>query len=178
LAKTLPALARMRDEGLIRAVGVGSKSVDALVAAVRSGHIDVVMVAGRYTLLEQPAAVDLLPECIAHGVEAVAVGVYNSGALSHAHPHANLYYEYGPMPDEVFRRVLLLAEECERAGSDLPTTALHFPLRHPAVSSVLVGARTPEQLRENADRFHRSVPNRVWDLLQERELLTNVGTNA
>ena len=178
LAEALPALARMRDEGLVRAVGVGSKSVDALAAAVRSQYIDVVMVAGRYTLLEQPAAVDLLPQCLAHGVEVVAVGVYNSGALAQARPQPDLFYEYGPMPDDVYRQVLRLAEECEREGSDLPTAAVHFPLRHPAVSSVLVGARTPEQLLENVARFDRQVPDDVWVALQKRGLLTSTGANT
>ena len=130
LAEALPALARLRDEGVVRAIGVGSKSTDALLAAVRSDLLDVVMLAGRYTLLEQPAAADLLPACVAHGVQVVAVGVYNSGALSEDVPRPDLPYEYGPMPPSVFARVTRLAEVCR---------ARH----HPADRCAAVSAATP-----------------------------------
>ncbi|MDX6225703.1 MAG: D-threo-aldose 1-dehydrogenase, partial [Frankiales bacterium] len=144
LEEALPALARMRDEGLVSAVGVGSASIEAQLGAVRSGLVDVIMLAGRYTLLEQPALAELLPECLAGGVRVVAVGVYNSGAMSEVTPRPDLPYEYGAMPPEVFERLTRLAAVCGRHGTDLPTAALHFPLRHPAVTSVAVGAGSPE----------------------------------
>ncbi|MGI3779163.1 MAG: aldo/keto reductase [Janthinobacterium lividum] len=171
LAASLPRLAALRDEGLVRAVGVGSKSVPALLTAVRSGLLDVVMVSGRYTLLEQPALPELLPACLEHGVAVVAVSVFNSGALAEPHPRAGLPYEYGPMPDRVLERLTRLATVCEQHGTDLPTAALHFPLRHPAVASVVVGAHDPDQLRQNAERFASPVPAGLWSALSDEELV-------
>jgi D-threo-aldose 1-dehydrogenase len=170
LATGLPALAKLRDEGLVRGIGVGTKSLDTLRAAVRTGLIDVVMLAGRYTLLEQPALAELLPECLEAGVEVVAVGVYNSGALSSASPSRDLPYEYGAMPDEVHTRILRLAQVCRDHGVELPTAALHYPLRHPAVTSVMIGARTPEQIDENVRRFSAEVPEALWTDLAEQGL--------
>lgn len=169
LAESLRALGRLRDEGVVRAIGVGSKSNEALLVAVRTGLLDVVMIAGRYTLLEQPAAVELLPACLAHGVRVVAVGVYNSGALSEDVPRPDLPYEYEPMPSAVLKRVIRLAAVCERHGITLPTAALQFPLLHPAVAGVVIGAGSAEQIRQNAARFATSVPAALWDDLA-REL--------
>lgn len=171
LAEALPALAQLRDEGVVRAVGVGSKSIEALLAAVRSGLIDVIMLAGRYTLLEQPALAELLPACLEHEVQVVDVGVYNSGALAVAQPRPDLHYEYGPMPDAIYRRLLALAEVCGRHGVELPTAAVHFPLRHPAVATVLLGARSPAQLQSNVRRWAASVPAALWPELSALGLL-------
>jgi D-threo-aldose 1-dehydrogenase len=162
LAEALPALAGLRAEGLVDAVGVGSKSTDTLLAAVRTGLIDLVMLSGRYTLLEQPAAAELLPACLANGVRVVAVSVYNSGALSEDVPRPDLPYEYGAMPPEVLERITRLAELCSRHGTTLPTAALHFPLRHPAVASVVVGAHSADQVRQNAARYAAAVPEALW----------------
>lgn len=167
LAEALPALARLREEGMVSAVGVGSKSTDALLAAVRTGLIDVVMVAGRYTLLEQPAAAELLPACLDHNVQVVAVGVYNSGALSEDVPRPDLPYEYGPMPPAVLDRITRLAEVCHRHGTTLPTAALQFPLRHPAVAGIVIGAQSADQIRQNADRYAAAVPEALWAELAE-----------
>lgn len=171
LETALPAMAALRAEGVVRAVGVGSKSVDALRAAVATGLVDVVMLAGRYTLLEQPALRDLLPECVAAGVEVVAVGVYNSGALSSPVPRGDLPYEYGEMPELVLDRLRALAEVCWGHGVELPAAALQYPLRHEAVTSVVIGARTAEQIAENVARFTAEVPDALWSDLQDRGLI-------
>ncbi len=162
LAEGLAALARLREEGVVGAVGVGSKSTETLLAAVETGLTDVIMLAGRYTLLEQPAAAALLPACLDRGVRVVAVGVFNSGALAHDVPRPDLPYEYGAMPPAVFERLTRLAETCRAHGTDLPTAAIHFPLRHPAVAGIVLGADSAEQVRENADRFAAVVPDALW----------------
>ncbi len=162
LAESLSALARLRDEGVVGAIGVGSKSSGSLLAAVRTGLVDVVMLAGRYTLLGQPAAAELLPACLAHGVPVVAVGVYNSGALAEDVPRPDLPYEYGPMPVDVLARLTRLAEVCRAHGVSLPSAALQFPLRHPAVAGVVVGAGSAEQIRQNAARMADPVPEAFW----------------
>jgi D-threo-aldose 1-dehydrogenase len=161
LASGVPAVAAVRDEGLVGAVGIGSKSAEALVAAVRTGALDLAMVAGRYTLLEQ--ADEVVAACRETGVGIVAAAVFNSGLLSKPRPGGR--YEYGAVPAELLARAERIAEVCERHGVTLPEAALQFPLREPAVRSVVVGAATPEQVRENARRMQVEIPEALWDEL-------------
>ena len=161
LATGIPAVAALRDEGLVGAVGIGSKSAEALTAAVRTGGLDLAMVAGRYTLLEQ--ADELVAACRAAGVGIVAAAVFNSGLL--ATPHLGGRYEYGAVPAEVLERARRIADVCERHGVTLPEAALQFPLREPAVRSVVVGAASPEQVRENVRRMQVEIPEALWDEL-------------
>ena len=164
LATGLPALAALRDEGLVRAVGVGSMSTDALLAAARSGAADLLMVAGRYTLLEQ--AEELPDTCRALGVGIVAAGVLNSGLLARPRPAADARYDYGAAPDDVLAEARRLADVCAAHGVDLPTAALRFPLRHDAVRSVVLGAATAAQVRENLARLRAPVPEALWDAVR------------
>ena len=169
LAEGLAALVRLREEGVVGAVGVGSKSEAALLAAVETGLPDVVMLAGRYTLLDRSAERELLPACLEHGTRVVAVGVFNSGALAEDVPRGDLPYEYGAMPSGVLDRLTRLADLCRRHGTTLPTAAIHFPLRHPAVAGVVLGADSADQVRQNADRFAATVPEAFWaELADER----------
>ncbi len=161
LSTGVPALAALRDEGLVTAIGIGSKSTEALLAAVRTGALDLGMAAGPYTLLEQ--ADELVAACRESGVGFVAAAVYNSGLLSTPRPGDR--YEYGAVPDEVLERARRLADVCERHGVTLPEAALQFPLREPAVRWVVVGAATPEQVRENARRMEAVIPEALWDEL-------------
>lgn len=166
----LPALARSRDSGELGRVGVGSKSVQALLAAVRSGIPDVIMLAGRYTLLDRSAAEELLPACLERGIDVIAVGVFNSGALSRDEPVASLPYEYGPMPAAVFARLSRIAAVCRHHGVPLPVAALRFPLRHPAISGIAIGAQSPDQVRQNHSRFAARVPEGLWHDLESEGL--------
>jgi D-threo-aldose 1-dehydrogenase len=157
----VPALAALREDGLVGQVGIGSKSTEALLAAVRTGALDLAMVAGRHTLLEQSE--ELVAACRENGVGIVAAAVYNSGLLSSPRPGGR--YEYGDVPADVLARAERLAEVCERHGVTLSEAALQYPLREPAVRSVVVGAATPEQVRENARRFAVEIPEALWDEL-------------
>ena len=161
LGTGVPAVAALRDEGLVTAVGIGSKSTAALVTAVRTGALDLAMVAGRYTLHEQ--AGDVVAACREAGVGIVAAAIFNSGLLSKPRPGGR--YEYGAVPGELLARAERLAEVCERHGVTLPEAALQFPLREPAVRSIVVGAATPEQVRENARRMEVEIPEALWDEL-------------
>jgi D-threo-aldose 1-dehydrogenase len=161
LATGVPALAALREEGLVSAIGIGSKSTEALLAAVRTSALDLAMVAGRYTLLEQADGV--VEACREAGVGIVAAAVFNSGLLSTPRPGGR--YEYGAVPAEMLARAERLAEVCARHGVTLPEAALQFPLREPAVRSVVVGAATPEQVRENARRMQVEIPEALWDEL-------------
>lgn len=161
--EALAALVAMRDEGLISRIGVGSKDADVLTRAVRTGLIDVVMMSGRYTLLEQPAAAELLPACLEHGVEVVAVSVFNSGILSRPVVADDAKYEYGGAPAELLHRAWDFAALAHRHGVELPDLAIRYPLRHPAISSVVLGMRTGDQVRQNIERASREIPEELWE---------------
>jgi D-threo-aldose 1-dehydrogenase len=172
LATGVPALAHLRAQGLIRAAGIGSKSTAALLAAVRTGELDLLMVAGRYTLLEQPAALEVLPECRARGVGVIAAAVFNSGVLARQVPAAGDRYEYGAIPDELLDRARRIAQLCAQFDVELPTAALQFALHDPAVVSVVVGGGRPEQVRANAARMGAPIPDQLWQALEDSELVT------
>jgi D-threo-aldose 1-dehydrogenase len=161
LESGIPAVAALRDEGLVDAVGIGSKSTEALVSAVCTGALDLVMVAGRYTLLEQ--ADEVVAACRETDTGIVAAAIYNTGLL--ATPRPGDRYEYGDVPPELLARAERLAETCERHGVALPEAAVQFPLREPAVRSVVVGAATPQQMRENAQRMTAKLPDALWNEL-------------
>ena len=164
------ALARMREEGLVRAIGVGTADLGAVERAVRTDAIDLVMLPGRYTLLEAPAK-DVVALCQERGVDIVNVAVFNSGLLATPEPSAASHYEYREVPPDKLRRAQDLARACRELGVDLPTAALQFSARHPAVVSVVVGADTPEQIRQNARRMRSPVPEELWQVLADRGLL-------
>jgi D-threo-aldose 1-dehydrogenase len=163
--QALPALARLRDEGVVRAIGVGSGSVAALTRCVRECDLDLIMLAGRYTLLDQSAAAELLPLCLRRGTGVVAVGIFNSGVLARAEVPDTATYDYAPASAPVIERARGLARVCERYGVDLPTAALQFPLRHEAVRMVLVGANRPSYVHEAARRMASEVPGELWGQL-------------
>lgn len=171
LATGVPALAALRDEGLVTAIGIGSKSTEALVAAVRSGALDLTMVAGRYTLLEQPALNELIPACRAGGVGVVAAAVFNSGLLATPRPQGGARYEYGVVPAKLLERARRIEDVCVRYGVELPQAALQFPLREPAVRCVVVGGATPGHVRQNAQRMRAEVPEALWDELAAEGLV-------
>lgn len=170
LTQALPTLAELRDAGVVRAVGVGSNSVEALAAAVETGLCDVVMLAGRFTLLEQPAAA-LVDRCAELGVEVVAVGVYNSGLLSSRRPEPGATYDYATAPAHLVERANALAAVCERHGVTMPEAAVAFPLRAPAVRAIALGAQSASQVRQNAERASATVPEALWDDLRAAGLL-------
>lgn len=171
LGEGLPALAKLRDEGIVGAIGIGTNSADAAARAVREGDLDLVMIAGRYTLLEQPALAELLPLCEERGVGVVAAAVFNSGLLATDAPDRTAHYNYGAVPPEVFARAERLAEACAAAGVSLPEAALRYPLRHPAVRSVVVGSARAADIRQNIERMQAVVPDGFWRALQAEGLI-------
>ena len=172
LEQGLPALDRMREEGLVRGVGVGTKDVDVMLRAVESDLVDLIMCSGRYTLYEQPAAERVLPACLRRDVDVVGVSILNSGLLARHEVPDDVNYEYGPAPREVVERVRQIAAICERHGVELPTAAIQFPLRHDRVIAVAVGSATPRHVREAVERAAEVVPEALWADLEafEREV--------
>jgi D-threo-aldose 1-dehydrogenase len=171
ITQALPAMEKLRAEGLVKAIGVGSNSSAALVQCVQRSGLDLVMLAGRYTLLEQPARKDLLPSCVEHGVGVVNVGVYNSGLLARARISEDAHYNYAPAPPEILDHARRLADCCAEFGVELPTAALQFGLRHPAARTVVVGASSPSQIEQNMARMREPVPEELWEELRRRALV-------
>ena len=171
LATGYPALAELRDEGVVAAIGAGMNQAPMIAELARSTDVDLVMLAGRYTLLEQGALEDLLPVCERRGIGVVVAGVFNSGLLAHRSPPDDATYDYARAPADVLDRARRIAGVCERHGTTLPAAALAFPLAHPAVVSVCVGARSPQQVRRNARLLGAQIPQDLWDDLREQRLL-------
>jgi D-threo-aldose 1-dehydrogenase len=171
LGEGVQTLIELREQGVVRAVGAGMKQSAALAALIRAADIDLVMLAGRYTLLEQGAADDLLPLAAERGVGVVIAGVYNTGLLSSARPAAGAKYEYEDAPVEVIARANAIADVCERYGVTLPEAALAFPLRDPAVVSVVVGVRDGAQMTSNVERYSTPIPAELWTELRAESLL-------
>jgi D-threo-aldose 1-dehydrogenase len=171
LGDGIQTLIDLRDQGVVRAVGAGMKQSEALAALIRHADVDLVMLAGRYTLLEQGAADDLLPLALERGVGVVIAGVYNSGLLSSARPSSGAKYDYEDAPAELIARATAIAEVCERHDVTLPEAAIAFPLLHPAVLSVVVGVRDAAQLTSNVERYSKSIPAALWSELRADSLL-------
>jgi D-threo-aldose 1-dehydrogenase len=168
LASAFPALRKLRDQGVVAAIGAGMNQSAALTRFVREASVDCVLIAGRYSLLDQSAAADLLPAARAHGVSVIVGGVFNSGVL--ANPSAG-HYDYAPASADVVDRVRRLAQCCQRYGVPLTAAALQFPLGHPAVTSVIVGARSAAEVERNAADFRVAIPSELWDDFEREGLV-------
>ncbi|RSM79510.1 aldo/keto reductase [Kibdelosporangium aridum] len=166
-----PALAGLRSQGAVGAVGVGMNQWEMPARFIRETSIDVVMLAGRYTLLEQTAAEEFLPLCEERGVSVLAAGVFNSGLLARTTVPDNAKYNYAQAPRELVVRAQRIASVCERHGATLPQAAVQFVLRHPSVASVVLGVKSAEQAARNADLFDKPVPAELWDDLRAEGLL-------
>ncbi|MBC7723689.1 MAG: aldo/keto reductase [Burkholderiaceae bacterium] len=171
LDTAIPALAGLRDEGAVTAVGVGSMSTDALLASVSTGALDLLMVAGRLTLADQPALAEVVPECRRLGVGIVNASVFNSGLLATDDPGSTARFDYGGVSAELLERVRAIAVTCREFGVDLPTAALHYASRDGSVASVVVASSRPAQVRENAARVAGAVPEGLWPELVARGLI-------
>jgi D-threo-aldose 1-dehydrogenase len=164
-----PALERLRAEGVIRAVGAGMNQSAMLTRFVRETSMDVVLVAGRYTLLDQGALDDLLPACVERGVGVLVGGVMNSGVLVDPRPGARFNYE--PAPAEVIERARRIGEVCERHGVPLRAAAMQFPMAHPAVVSLVAGVRSVAHLDEYPALLGYPIPADLWSELRDERLI-------
>jgi D-threo-aldose 1-dehydrogenase len=163
LREAYPALERLRAEGTVRAIGVGMNQTAMLTTFVTGTDVDAVLVAGRYTLLDNSAARDLLPAAQRRGVSVIAGGVFNSGLL--AAPVAGATYDYRPAPAELIERARRLAETCQRYGVPLRAAAARFPLTHPAVASVLIGVRSAAEVADALALRALDIPAALWESL-------------
>jgi D-threo-aldose 1-dehydrogenase len=169
LAGAYRALDRLRDEGVIAAVGAGMNQAAMLARFAREADFDCFLLAGRYTLLDQTALRELLPLCLERGIAVIVGGVFNSGLLAGPRPGAT--YDYAPAPPELVERAQRLRDVCGRHGVPLKAAALQFPLAHAAVTSLLVGARSPDELAEDLELLRTPIPDELWVALRRERLL-------
>jgi D-threo-aldose 1-dehydrogenase len=164
------ALDELRSAGVVKAVGLGVNEGAAILEVMADFDIDCALLAGRYTLLEQATLDDLLPACEAKGVSLLLGGAFNSGILARG-VQGDLKFNYVAAPKEVIERVARLEAVCREYDVPLAAAALQFPYAHPAVATVLTGARSVEELRENVASFERPIPAELWTALRDKALL-------
>jgi D-threo-aldose 1-dehydrogenase len=164
VSEAIPALVRLREEGVVDHVGAGMNFTEPLLRIVAETDADQIMLAGRYSLLDRSAETLLLPRCHEREVQVVAVGVYNSGLL--ADPVAGATYDYNQAPVELLDRARAVQRACAAYDVPLRAAALQFPLRHPAVTQVGVGCRGAAQVDDNLAMFTVDVPEELWDELR------------
>ncbi|TMC40575.1 MAG: aldo/keto reductase [Chloroflexi bacterium] len=154
------ALDRLRKEGSIKAVGAGMNQAEMPARFAREADFDCFLLAGRYTLLDRTGALELLPLCEERGIAIIAGGVFNSGILANPGPGAT--FDYRAAPADLVRQAERLHATCERHGVELKAAAIQFPLRHPAVASVLTGCRSVAEVEENVRMFQVPIPGALW----------------
>jgi D-threo-aldose 1-dehydrogenase len=164
------ALDKLRRERVIGAVGVGTTLVETLIRFVEAGDFDCVLLAGRYTLLEHVALAQALPLCQARKVSVIIGGPYNSGILATG-AVAGALYNYVPATPEVLERVRQIEDICRKYSVPLKAAALQFPLAHPAVASIIPGARSEAEVEENFRLVGHPTPAEFWSDLRSQHLL-------
>lgn len=166
-----PALRKLREEGLVRAIGAGTNRTRPLAKLIEACDLDVVMLAGRYTLLDTSAADLVLPLCKQRGIRVVAAGIFNSGILAQDDLDSAATYDYQPADDGLVRRARRLAEIACTFGVDLRTAAIAFALREPAIDGIVLGMRSAQEVRENVGAANAAVPEELWEALASEALL-------
>lgn len=165
IAECVPVLAAWRDEGVIRAVSVGTNVCDTAARFVREADVDVVMVAGRLTLLDGTAEAGLIEQLEARGIPLLAAGVFNSGLLARPEPEA--WFDYAPASAALLERARALAGICREAGVSLRAAAMQHPLRFAPVAAVVVGMARPAEVDENVAAMSVMIGDDVWAALDD-----------
>jgi D-threo-aldose 1-dehydrogenase len=164
------ALDKLRADGTVKAIGCGLNEADMCERFAKAGDFDVMLLAGRYSLLEQPALESFLPLAVEKNIGIILAGIFNSGILATgAVPGAK--YNYGDAPPDVMARVAEIQKICERHGVPLQRAALHFATFHPSVVTVIMGAVKPSEIKANAEALEAPVPSALWAELKSAGLL-------
>ena len=170
MAGCYPVLVELRRAGVIRAIGTGLNETAMTLRLAREADLDCVMLAGRYTLLEQGALDELLPLCERKGMSMLLAAPFNSGILA-VGARDGATYDYKPAPPPVLDKVRRIEAVCTRHGVELPTAALQFPLGHPRLASIVAGATKPDEVRQNVARMAVPIPADLWRELKHERLL-------
>jgi D-threo-aldose 1-dehydrogenase len=164
------ALDKLRGEGVVAGIGVGVNEADMCVRFANAGRFDAMLLAGRYSLLEQPALSEFLPLAEQQGIGVMLGGVFNSGILATG-AISGAKYNYKDAPPPILTKVAEIERVCKAHGVALPTAALHFALGHPAVASVVLGAQGPQEVERNVAALSNRVPAALWADLKAEHLL-------
>jgi D-threo-aldose 1-dehydrogenase len=164
------ALAKLRSEGVIKGIGIGLNDPDYAARYLRDGDFDCMLIAGRYSLLEQPALAEVLPLAEKKNVGVMLGGVFNSGILATG-PVKGARYNYVEAPAEILEKVRRIERVCKAHGVTLPTAAVQFCLGHTAVSSIVLGAVRPVEVECNVAAMSSRVPAGLWADLKAEKLL-------
>ena len=172
VAGAIPAMLKLRDEGTVKAIGAGFNNIDCLIDIVNRADIDCLLVAGRYTLLEQNGAKELMDLCESRGISIILGSIFNSGILATGvKPGARYHYETAK--PEVLSKVSEINDACREYGVSLPAAAIQFVSAHPAVTSVCIGASNVEQIKSNHRYAAEVIPLEFWDALRKRNLISD-----
>jgi D-threo-aldose 1-dehydrogenase len=170
MAGCYPALVELRSAGVIGAIGTGLNETAMTLRFAREADLDCVMLAGRYTLLEQGALDELLPLCERKGMSMLLAAPFNSGILATG-ARAGATYDYKPAPAAIMDKVKRIEAVCGRHGIELATAALQFPLAHARLASIVAGATRPSEVAENVARMAIQIPGDFWRELKHEGLL-------
>ncbi|GLQ89900.1 aldo/keto reductase [Dyella flagellata] len=170
LDEALPAMAELRAQGICKAIGIGVNEEAVCLEVMPRFPLDVIMLAGRYTLFEQQQAQDVMAQAQARGVAVLAAGPYNSGLLGGAHGPGK-FYNYAPAEESTLARAQRYYDVLARTHTDVGAAALQFPLAHPAVACVVCGLRSIDEVDQAAARLQASIPDAAWQALREAGLL-------
>ena len=167
-----PAMAELKAAGAVDLIGIGVNETQVCELLLRHVDLDVVLLAGRYTLLDQSAAEHVLPLCVESGVRFVAAAPYNSGILSRPTGEASdPHYDYAPPSPRLLERSAEIEQVCARFGVSLPAAALQFPAQHPGVACVLAGLSREAEVSEHLERWGEAIPKALWAELAARGLV-------
>ena len=164
------ALAKLREEKVVKGIGIGVNEADKCERFARAGDFDVMMLAGRYTILEQGALDVFLPTALEKNIAILSAGVFNSGILATG-PVAGALYNYKPAPPEIVARVQKIQAVCKQHNVELPHAAMQFPLAHPAVASVVLGAVHPDEVKRNVASITKPIRSAFWSEMKAQGLI-------
>ena len=160
ISEAYPVLERLRAEGIVKTIGIGITSNEIPTRFINETDIDVVLIALKYTLLDQSAGAELLPTALRKGVSVIAGGVFNSGILTN--PKAGATFNYEPASPEVLARAQKIEEFFVDRGVSLAQAALQFPMQHPAISAILVGCRSADEVTTNVALYNKEIDSQIW----------------
>ena len=165
----LPALGKLREEGVVRAIGLGVNEWRVCSQVMEVMDVDCFLLAGRFTLLEQEPLDEFLPKCLERDVSIIIGGPYNSGILA-TDDRRRATYDYKPAPEHLWQKAQAIRRMCESHGVDPRAAALQYPLRHPAVAAVIPGVWAIEEVETNLDLFATDIPDALWRDLAAADL--------
>jgi D-threo-aldose 1-dehydrogenase len=172
IKNSYPVLDELRSQGVIKGIGVGMNICSYATKAVKEMDLDVILIAGRYSLLDQSAQEVLFKECLKKQTGVMVGGVYNSGVLANPVPEST--YNYLPVTPEILSKVKQIQELLLEFNISLTAAAIQFPLRHPAVTCVITGSRSVTELNANIEDFDRDIPDAAWNALEDSGLIRGV----